>query len=64
MKQIKYKDIENDVICGGIRLDDGDIICACCGSLIPVDEQDAEYGFELLEEYDNWVDFSNEIIDN
>ena len=63
MKQIKFRDIENDVVCGGIRLDDGDVICACCGGLIPADEQNAEYNFELIEEYDNWVDFSHEIID-
>ena len=63
MKQIKYKDTENNVICGGIRLDNGDIICACCGSLIPVDEQNRVYDFELLEEYDNWVDFSYAIVE-
>lgn len=29
MKQVKFKDIPNDVIHGGILMDNGDIICGC-----------------------------------
>ena len=61
MKQIRFRDTENDVVNGGIRLDDGDVICACCGGLIPKDEQTIEYGFELLEEYDEWIDLTEYI---
>ena len=63
MKQIKFRDIDNDLIHGGIVLDDGDVICACCGGLIPKDEQTKEMGFELLETYPDWIDFSDAIID-
>ncbi len=60
MKQIKWFDKENELVHGGILLDNGDIICACCGGLIPVDEQLGEV--EILDIYDFWVDFSDEII--
>ena len=60
MKQIKWFDKENQLTHGGILLDDGDIICACCGGLIPVDEQLGVV--EILDIYDAWVDFSDEII--
>ncbi len=60
MKQIKWFDKENELVHGGILLDNGDIICACCGGLIPVDEQLGEV--EILDIYDSWVDFSDEII--
>lgn len=62
MKQIKWHDIDNDLKVGGILLDNGDVICACCGSLIPKEEQTKEDGFELLEVYDNWIDFTENII--
>lgn len=38
MKQVKIFDIENQLIHGGILLENGDIICGCCGGLIPKDE--------------------------
>ena len=37
-KQIKFYDSENEVEHGGIILDDGNILCACCGSIIEKDE--------------------------
>ena len=60
VKQIKMKDKENDVICGGLLFENGDILCACCGSIIPKDEQD---DIEILEIYEVWIDFSESIID-
>ena len=62
MKQIKFFDKENDLIHGGILLDDGDIVCACCGGLIPADEHN-ELGIEILKIYPDWIDFSDSIID-
>lgn len=61
MKQIKFRDTENDIVYGGIRLDNGDVICACRGCLIPKNEQTIEQGFELLEEYDEWLDLTEYI---
>ena len=68
MKQVKFKDIENDVIHGGILTDDGDIICGCCGGLIPQDEicESEEYDeakqAQILEVYDAWTDLDEMII--
>lgn len=65
MKQVKFRDFEGTVF-GGIQLDNGDIICACCGSIYPFDEigkisNGAE--IEIISVYENWIDFSQEIID-
>lgn len=61
-KQIRFYDKENEVEHGGILLDNGDVICGCCGGLIEADE------FELdnivLEEYEDWVSLDEEIIGN
>lgn len=38
MLQIKIKDLDNDVIHGGLITDDGDIICACCGGITEATE--------------------------
>ena len=62
MKQVKFKDTDNNMTHGGILLDNGDIICGCCGGLIPADEQDTDHGFELIEIYDYWVDIDEAII--
>ena len=60
MKQVKIKDIDNNIFIGGIELDNGDIICACCGGLIEKD--DLGEAFEIVEKYDVWIDFSETII--
>lgn len=61
MTQIKFLDKENNEEHGGILLDNGDIICACCGGLIPADEQLGT--IEILDIYKVWIDFSDMIID-
>ena len=58
-KQIVFKDDQG--IQGGILLDDGTIICACCGGEIPMDEREI-FELEILHVYDHWVNLSDEII--
>jgi hypothetical protein len=60
IKQIKFIDNENDVIHGGIRLDNGDVICGCCGGLIEAEEFAEDC--EVLEEYETWTNLDEEII--
>lgn len=43
MKLIKFKDLDNFETHGGILLDNGDVVCGCCGGLLTADE-----------EYDTW----------
>jgi hypothetical protein len=62
MKQIKFVDLENDTTHGGIKLDNGDVICCCCGSLIPAKEFGENGSYEILEEYKDWVDLTESII--
>lgn len=59
MKQIQFKDLmDDDKMLGGILLDDGSIICGCCGSLIEKDNPD----FEIVEEFKTWADISEAIM--
>lgn len=60
MKQIKFKDLENDTIHGGIMLDNGDAICGCCGGLFEADERGETW--ELIQTFD-WVDIDKAILD-
>ena len=59
-KQVIYMDYEGTKMCG-ILLDNGDLICACCGGLFEASERGIEW--DIVIEYDEWVDFSNEIAD-
>lgn len=74
MKQVCFMDLENtnhdgsNIIHGGILTADGDIICGCCGGLIPSDEiaksgesTEAKQA-QILEVYDTWVDLDETII--
>ena len=60
MKQIKFYDKDSDTVHGGIMLDDGNVVCGCCGGIFPADEVDETW--ELVETYDFWVDLSETII--
>lgn len=61
MKQVLFYDKENDVRHGGILTDEGDIICGCCGGLIPSDEIGEEYDHQILEIFDCWINLDEEI---
>ena len=55
MKQVKFHEIGEDIEIGGILLDDGNIVCGCCGSLFEPED------VEIIKEYENWIDLSEEI---
>lgn len=38
MKQVMFYDKANDMVHGGLLTDEGDIVCGCCGGIIPADE--------------------------
>ena len=61
MKQIMFYDKENQVKHGGILTDEGDIICGCCGGLIPADEIGEEHDHQILKVFDNWSNLDEEI---
>ena len=61
-KQIRFWDAKEKVENGGILLDNGLVICGCCGGEIPKEDQTEEKGFVLLETYKSWVDISDAII--
>lgn len=69
MKQVVIQDLENKVKHGGILLDNGDIVCGCCGGLIEKSEicydselenTLSELGIQYSSEKDNY--FSHRII--
>lgn len=65
MKQVKIKDNSNDEIHAGILLDNGDVICLCCGGLIPAEKigTGKEKTDEILKIYDTWIDVSEWVLD-
>lgn len=63
MQQVKIYDRENDMYHGGILLDNGDVVCACCGGLIPADEIGPDEDTEIVKVFDSWVDFTDYILD-
>ena len=58
MKQVKFidKNEEENNVYGGILMDDGNVICACCGGVFEPED------IEIVEEYDVWVDFTESIL--
>ena len=55
MKQIKFHEVGEDIEIGGILLDDGNIVCGCCGSLFEPED------VEIIKEYESWINLSEEI---
>ena len=55
MTQIKFHEVGEDIEIGGILLDDGNIVCGCCGSLFEPED------VEIIKEYESWIDLSEEI---
>lgn len=64
MKQVIFKDKENNEFHFGILTDNDDIICGCYGSLIPKDEIGAEHDYEILKINDRWVNLDNMLDSN
>lgn len=69
MKQCKFYDVEAEAFLGGILTDDDEIICGCCGGIIPrnvicMPEEKPQEEHEIIVKkiYDNWVDLSEEIM--
>ena len=62
MKQIKFKDLENNIVHGGIMMDDGNVICGCCGGIIESDEFEGNNKTHIiLKVFPNWVNLDEEI---
>ena len=58
-KQVRFYLEGENVLYGGILVEDGNdsyVICGCCGSIIEMDD------IEEIDEFENWIDISNEII--
>lgn len=54
-RQVIFKDRFKGDIHAGILLDDGNIICGCCGGLIESED------FTLLHIYDSWINLEIDI---
>lgn len=61
-KQVKFLDKNSQEVLGGILIDDETLICGCCGGVFDRDEWE-DSGIEILKEYNNWANISNEIIE-
>jgi hypothetical protein len=60
-KQIMFLDMEDEphMKHGGIMLDNGDVVCGCCGGIFEAAERGETW--ELLKEFDCWVNIEKEI---
>lgn len=59
-KQIMFMDLKEDKHHGGIQLDNGDVICGCCGGLFKANERGSAW--ELMKSFDDfWVPLDEEI---
>lgn len=62
MKQVMFYDKANDMLHGGLLTDEGNIICGCCGGIIPADEIGGEDNdTEIIKTYDFWANLDEEI---
>lgn len=62
MKQVMFYDKENKMVHGGLLMEDGNIICGCCGGIIPADEIGGEDNdFEIVKIYDSWTNLDEAI---
>ena len=52
--QVLFRDEENN-LCAGIRLDDGRILCGCCGGILEPGE------FTIVKIFTGWVNIFNAI---
>lgn len=60
MKQIMFEDLAEKRRHGGIMLDNGDVICGCCGGLFKADE--CGKSWRMLKDFaDFWVNLDEEI---
>ena len=60
-KQIRFLDLTDGGVYGGFMLEDGSIVCGCCGTIIsPALINNGEY--KVLEVYSEWINLSDEII--
>ena len=56
-RQIMFKDTDGSLH-GGIRLDNGDVICACCGCIFEADDEGTVW--ELVREFNEWINLDEE----
>lgn len=71
VKQVKIFDKENKTICGGILLENGSVLCGCCGSIFESDDIDTSKYHDnddkpiyVIETYKSWISLSDEIMMN
>lgn len=60
-QQIEFRTKRDSRIQGGILLDNGDILCLCCGAIFPADEHE-ENEVEIIHIFYTWKDLSQEIL--
>lgn len=62
MKQVMFYDKANDMVHGGLLTDKGDIICGCCGEIIPANRIGSkDNDISIIQVYDSWVNLDETI---
>lgn len=63
VQQIVFRDNANATVNGGLLLDDGSIICGCCGGVFTADDiADGSWDITILKFVSGWYDISDIIL--
>ena len=63
LRQCMISHHDENLIHGGILMENGDIICLACGNLIPHREVGKAKEANILKVYESWVDLSADVIE-
>ena len=59
-RQIMFYDMKEKSKHGGIQLDNGDVICGCCGGMFKAEEENTSW--KMLKSFEQfWVNLDEEI---
>ena len=62
MKQVLFLDLEQKTLQTGFLLDDGRLICGCCGGIYEKEEEGT--AFTIVKASEEWQDIQSAILEN
>lgn len=63
-KQVLFYDKDNQESYGGVLIDNRYLVCGCCGGVFDLEDEDDRTSVEIVDNYAEWVNISDEIVGN